>query len=192
MILPALLIASLMGSVPVAEPAPGHSRSLWGSTSLPGRSPEAAFKLVELTALRLPPDLLGMQGAPWSRLDYGSGASADRRSLLALALGLVLGFGTGHLVTEDRDGFILFLVVDVAIIAFSSVLSVAAGTGLFWGLGSVGLLVSHILQGLDAYAKAGGPRAVELTRRRAVELAALAGGTRDMPLVTTRALGFSF
>jgi hypothetical protein len=56
----------------------------------------------------------------------------------------------------------------------------------------VGLLVSHILQGLDAYSGAGGPRIVEFTRRRAVELASVAGGTRDTPLVTTRALGFSF
>lgn len=196
MLTPALLLASLVASLPaapVADPTLGYSRSQVGHTALLGHSPDTALQLAELPALRLEPDLaLGLLGSPWSELDYGGAVRSDTRPILALVLGLVLGFGIGHLVAQDRDGFILFLIVDVAIIAVSSVLSVAVGTGLFWGLGSVGLLVSHILQGLDAYAQAGGPRIVEFTRRRAVELASVAGGTRDTPLVTTRVLGFSF
>src|SRR6185312_16564439 len=107
----------------------------------------------------------------------------------ALVLGLFLGFGTGHLVARDRDGFILFLVVDLAIIVVSSVFKLAVG-GWIWGLGGVALLVSHVIQGVDALGKAGGPRIVEETRKKAVLVADVTGG-RDAPLVTTRAFAFS-
>jgi hypothetical protein len=93
-------------------------------------------------------------------------------------------------VARDRDGFILFLVVDLAIIVVSSVFRLAVG-GWFWGLGGLALLVSHVIQGIDALGKAGGPRIVEETRKKAVLVSDVTGG-RDAPLITTRAFAFSF
>ncbi|KFA88043.1 hypothetical protein [Archangium violaceum] len=120
----------------------------------------------------------------------GGAVSGEVRQVLALVLGLFIGFGTGHLLARDTDGFLLFLVVDVAIIVVSSVLRFAVG-GWFWGLGGAALLVSHLIQGIDALAKAGGPRIVELTRQRAVQVADVSGG-RDTPAITTRAFAFNF
>ncbi|HZH77187.1 MAG TPA: hypothetical protein VEY88_14250, partial [Archangium sp.] len=94
------------------------------------------------------------------------------------------------LIARDRDGFILFLIVDAAIIVVSSVFRFAVG-GWFWGLGGVALLISHVIQGIDALGKAGGPRLVEAARKRAVEVADVSGG-RDAPPVTTRAFAFTF
>lgn len=120
----------------------------------------------------------------------GGAVSGEVRQVLALVLGLFIGFGTGHLLARDTDGFLLFLVVDVAIIAVSSVFRFVVG-GWFWGLGGAALLVSHVIQGIDALAKAGGPRIVEVTRQRAVQVADVSGG-RDAPAITTRAFAFNF
>lgn len=116
--------------------------------------------------------------------------SSEVRQVLALVLGLFIGFGTGHLLVRDTDGFLLFLVVDVAIIVVSSVFRLAVG-GWFWGLGGAALLVSHVIQGIDALGKAGGPRLVEATRQRAVQVADVSGG-RDTPPITTRAFALGF
>jgi hypothetical protein len=121
----------------------------------------------------------------------GGAISGEVRQVLALVLGLFIGFGTGHLLVRDTDGFLLFLVVDVAIIVVSSVFRFAIGGGWFWGLGGVALLVSHVIQGIDALAKAGGPRIVEVMRERAVQVADVSGG-RDAPAITTRAFSFNF
>jgi hypothetical protein len=108
-------------------------------------------------------------------LDDGGGVDSDTRQVLALLLGLIVGFGTGHLVARDRDGFILFLIVDLVIVIASNVVWWAFGAPWFgwgWGLGGLALLVSHIIQGLDAYAHAGGTRLVDWTRQRTIEVAA--------------------
>ncbi len=115
---------------------------------------------------------------------------SEVRQVAALLLGLFIGFGTGHLLVKDQDGFILFLIVDAAIIVVSAVFRLAVG-GWFWGLGGIALLVSHVIQGIDALGKAGGPRIVEATRQRAVEVADASGG-RDTPPTTTRAFAFNF
>src|SRR4051812_28432423 len=46
----------------------------------------------------------------------GAGVSSDVIPVLAILLALFVGFGTGHLVVHDREGFILFLIVDVVIV----------------------------------------------------------------------------
>ena len=87
-------------------------------------------------------------------------------------------------------GFILFLIVDVAIIVGTVVLK-AVFTGWIWGLGGLALLASHVIQGLDAYHSAGGPALVESARKNAVLVSDASGG-RDAPAFTSRAFAFSF
>jgi hypothetical protein len=106
-------------------------------------------------------------------------------------LGLIVGFGLGHFVARDRNGFILFLVVDIAIIVVASVLQFAIFHG-FW-FGYLGLLISHVIQGIDAYAQAGGERILERTRQSAVRIATAAPAPgRDEPAITTRVLSWAF
>lgn len=191
-----LLLASLLSATPVApapaaDPTVSYARSMEGRHArlLDGLELAATFKLSQTPALRLTDaERLGLlHPLP---LDTGGGVDAETRQVLALVLGLFIGFGTGHLVARDRDGFLLFLIVDAAIIVVSSVFRIAFG-GWFWGLGGLALLVSHVIQGIDALGKAGGPRIVEETRQRAVEVADVSRG-RDAPPTTTRAFAFSF
>jgi hypothetical protein len=192
-----LLLASLLSATPAgtasaADPTVSFAHSMEGRHArlLEGLELAATFKPSMTPALRLTDaERLGLMDAPLP-LDTGGGVDAEVRQALALILGLFIGFGTGHLVARDRDGFILFLIVDAAIIVVSSIFRFAVG-GWFWGLGGVALLVSHVIQGLDALGKAGGPRIVEQTRQRAVEVADVSRG-RDAPPTTTRAFAFSF
>ena len=193
----ALLLASLVSvtpaeSAPLADPTVSFAWSMEGRHArlLEGLELAATFKPSLTPALRITDSMrLGLMGAPLP-LDTGGAVDAEVRQALALILGLFLGFGTGHLIARDRDGFILFLIVDAAIIVVSSVFRFAVG-GWFWGLGVVALLISHVIQGIDALGKAGGPRLVEAARERAVEVADVSGG-RDAPPVTTRAFAFTF
>lgn len=193
-----LLLASLLATSPVAAPAPAADPTVSFAHSMEGRHARlleglqlaATFKPSETPPLRLTDAMrLGLMDAPLP-LDTGGGVDAEVKQVLALVLGLFIGFGTGHLLVRDQDGFILFLIVDVAIIVASTLLRWAVG-GWFWGLGGAALLVSHVIQGIDALGKAGGPRLVEAARQRAVEVADVSGG-RDTPPITTRALAFSF
>jgi len=203
MLATALLLASLVATTPEpapsADPTVGFAQTLEfrHARLLEGLELSATWKPSETPALRLmDAERLGLMDTPMP-LDFGGGQrggggiSGDTRRVLALVLGLIVGFGTGHLVAGSQDGFILFLVVDLAIVVVSSVFRVAFGSSLLWGLGGVALLVSHIIQGLDAYAQAGGQRIVEKTRERAIPLADVTGG-RDAPVITTRSFGFSF
>jgi hypothetical protein len=118
------------------------------------------------------------------------------RQILALILGFVPGFGIGHLIAKDRDGFILFLIIDIALYALGVTVGWVVGLHpFFWGIGGLVWLVVHIIQALDAYAEAGGGRIVERTRERAVGIAST-GAERADPLnaltPTTRVLGFQF
>src|SRR3954470_19372257 len=70
----------------------------------------------EVPSLPLPPPAMPDEGG-------GAGVSSDVMPLLAILLSLFVGFGTGHLVVHDRDGFILFLVVDVVLWAVGGVLN---------------------------------------------------------------------
>lgn len=125
-------------------------------------------------------------------LEGGAAIDAGTRPLLALLLGLIVGFGLGHLVARDREGFILFLIVDLIIVAVSSIIPWAIpGVGWFWGLGGLAKLVSNIIQGIDAYSQAGGGRIVEWTRERTVQIA-YRGDGRDAPANTFQMAAFAF
>ena len=129
-------------------------------------------------------------------LDAGGGLSSDVRQILALLLGFIPGFGIGHLIAQDRDGFILFLIIDIALYALGVTVGFIVNSHpFFWGLGGLVWLVVHIIQALDAYAEAGGGRIVQRTRERAVGIAS-AGAERADPFnaltTTTRVLGFQF
>ncbi|HEX8824967.1 MAG TPA: hypothetical protein VF794_33935 [Archangium sp.] len=193
----ALLLASLLSVTPAepashADPTISLARSMEGRHArlLDGLELAATFKPSITPALRITDSMrFGLMGAPLP-LDTGGGVDAEVRQALALILGLFIGFGTGHLIARDKDGFLLFLIVDLAIIVVSSVFKLAVG-GWFWGLGGAALLISHVIQGIDALGKAGGPRLVEATRQRAVQVADMSGG-RDTPPITTRAFALSF
>lgn len=128
----------------------------------------------------------------------GAGVSNDTLGVLGILLALFIGFGTGHLVVRDRDGFILFLIVDVVILVVASVLSFAVAPGLGWwwlgynGLGGLALLVSHLIQVLDVYGKAfGGGRILDRARDSTMVIDKPAWPEPQMP-ATHRVLRFSF
>lgn len=199
MLASALLVASLLSSTPAlaapeaADPSVGFLQSYAERSArlVPGLELQVDVKLPSAAPLAVLGALALDPRMPLLPLDTGGGVSGETRQILALVLGLVVGFGLGHFVARDREGFVLFLVVDIAIIAASAVLHAAAGFKFLW----IGLLVSHIIQGLDAYGEAGGPRIVEKARERSVDITpreAWAGGPREQPAVTTRTLGFAF
>ena len=195
MLLTTLLLSALAASPVDADPSLSFSRTYESRQArlLEGVQLESDYVLPRSPVLQLThADVLALSSPPLA-LDTGGGLRSDTKPLVALLLGLILGFGTGHLVAGDQDGFVLFLVVDIAIIVAGALLHVAVGHGVLWGLG---LLVSHIIQGIDAYQTAGGGRIVELTRSRAVQLAAVRseapGGSRELASVTTRVYGLSF
>jgi hypothetical protein len=193
-----LLLASLLAVTP-AEPASPADPTISFAQSLEGRHARllegvelaATFKPSETPALRITDAMrFGLMDAPLPLDTGGAQLQGETRQVLAFLLGLLVGFGTGHLLVRDQGGFILFLIVDVAIIVVGSVFRFAFG-GWFWGLGGLALLVSHVIQGIDALGKAGGPRVVEETRQKAVLVSDATGG-REAPLITTRAFAFSF
>jgi hypothetical protein len=114
----------------------------------------------ELPSLPLPLPAVPDEGG-------GAGVSSDVQPLLAILLSLIVGFGTGHLVVRDREGFILFLIVDVVIIALGGILT-AVVTPLWFlgygGLSGLALLISHLIQVLDVYGKAYGTKLLDRTR----------------------------
>jgi hypothetical protein len=193
-----LLLASLLAVTPAepaspADPTVSFARSMEGRHArlLEGLELAATFKPSETPALRITDATrLGLMDAPLPLDTGGAQIQGETRQILGFLLGLIIGFGTGHLLVRDQGGFLLFLVVDVAIIVVSTVFRIAFG-GWFWGLGGLGLLVSHVIQAVDVLGKAGGPRVVEETRRKAVLVSDVTGG-RDAPPITTRAFAFSF
>lgn len=150
-----------------------------------------------LASLQLPPLMLTgeLPSLPSDLpLDDGGGASvrSDIVPVLAILLSALVGFGTGHLIANDREGFILFLVVDIVIWAVSGVLWGVTGQGWLYGLGGVAVLISHLIQVLDVYPKvSGGARIVERARERSIVLAS-AAAPDPVGAVTTRTFGFAF
>ena len=188
----ALLVASVLSATPAPRQDPSvgflQSYELRSARLMPGVTLQSDVRLPTLPPLRALGALaFGTAHAPLRPLDSGSALRGESRQVLALLLGVIVGFGLGHLVAQDREGLILFLVVDIAIVIASVILDVAAGFHFFW----LGLLVSHIIQGLDAYGEAGGQRLVERARERAVELASQATPTSPPP-VTTRVFSLTF
>jgi hypothetical protein len=188
-----LAVTPVESAASAADPSISFAQSAEGRHArlLEGVELAATFKPSQTPALRLTDaQRLALMDGPLLPLDKGGAVSGGTEPVLALVLGLLIGFGTGHLIAGDSSGFILFLVIDVAIIVVGSLLS-SLVVPWFWGLGGLGLLASHIIQGIDAYQKAGGGRIVEETRKRAVLVADVTGG-REAPRVTTRAFAFSF
>jgi hypothetical protein len=188
-----VLAATPLEPASPADPTVGFAHSMQDRHArlLEGLELAATFKPSETPPLRLlDSHRFGLMEGPLP-LDLGGGVSGGTRQVLAVVLGLLVGFGTGHLVAGDQNGFILFLVVDVAIIVASALFGAVLGVGLLARLGGVALLVSHIIQALDAYGAAGGQRIVEQTRRKAIQVADVTGG-REAPPITTQALAFTF
>jgi hypothetical protein len=189
-----VLSASTAAIAPQAE-GPGISLSASAAqrsaSLLDGVSLAASWKMsAAASPLRLT-DNVRLEQQQWPQaLDQGGGVSSDVRQILALILGFIPGFGIGHLVARDRDGFILFLVIDAALyVAWVVVGSVFRG--FFWGLGGAVWLVVHVIQALDAYAEAGGERFVQMVREQAVEVAGRSRANEGA-VITTRAMSFSF
>ncbi|MBX5482174.1 MAG: hypothetical protein IRZ16_10115 [Myxococcaceae bacterium] len=178
-----------------AGPAPAQGIHLTGSprsaSLLQDAGLDASWRPSTSPALRLTDDVRLLRSETPLPLDQGGGVSSDLRQILALVLGFVPGFGLGHLVARDRDGFILFLVVDVALY----VLWGTVGWWLWHPFGFIGgalWLVVHVIQALDAYAEAGGPRIVQLIRDTTVEVASSTAHRLDPPRVTAKIFEYSF
>ena len=170
----------------LSEGIEARSASLLGDLEL-----AASWKPSLSAPLRITDDIRLINAETPLPLDEGGGLSSDARQILALVLGFIPGFGLGHLVAKDRDGFILFLIVDVAIYVVGGVVGWAVRWSPFWGIGGLIWLAVHIIQALDAYAEAGGERIVGVLRERAVELAGTSN-LREAPVVTTRVFAFDF
>jgi hypothetical protein len=123
----------------------------------------------------------------------GGGVDSRTRALLAGLLGFVPGFGIGHFIARDRNGFTTFLIIDIALVVAYSVVGFAflPSYYLFHGLAGLVWFVVHIFQGLDAYAKAGGHRLIQLQRERTMEVAGVMGTSR-LPSDSTRVLALAF
>ena len=82
--------------------------------------------------------------------------------VLSLLLGFFPGFGLGHVIAGDDAGFRLWLVVDIvlvtAIVVVGEIVFGFGGLGLMRALAYLAWLGAHVVQGLDAYAAAGGRR----------------------------------
>lgn len=172
-----------------------HARCA-SSASLLGDAPCSPFRLIstpEAVSLPLADKLHLLDGARSVPLDDGGGAgiSASDRPILALVLGLLVGFGLGHLVAKDRSGFVLFLIIDLAIIVVSTVFFWGPWIHGGWGFGFLFLFISHVIQGLDAWGKAGGERIIQLTRESEVRFA-YRGNDPLGPVSTTRLFRWAF
>lgn len=159
--------------------------TLMGNTAL-----ESDYRPSQHSLLRLVDDVRFLRGESPSPLDQGGGLSSDMRQILALILGFIPGFGLGHLVAGDRNGFILFLLIDVVLYV------------LWWGVGwyffspirfvgGLVWLVVHIIQAIDAYGSAGGGRLVQHLRENAIQIASVPGRAIE-PLVTMRQFSYKF
>jgi hypothetical protein len=128
-------------------------------------------------------------------LDTGGGARGATgdpatRQVICFILGFFPGFGIGHLLAGSRDGFVLFLIVDVAILTAAILLSALAPTP-FYALAWVAWIIEHVFEGYDAYVTAGGEHLVQ----RSVDALMYAGRADDaaprlQPAI--RAMSFAF
>jgi hypothetical protein len=206
---PRLLLLAVMLASPALASTPAlhllHAEDATPST-MPLLSPEAAalpYSLhvaaptLNFTRADLPSHL-PLPAIPDEGGGAGASVSSDVIPVLAILLALFVGFGTGHLVVHDREGFILFLIVDVVIVAVSSVLSgVFFGAGFWWlgwtGIGGVAFLISHLIQVLDVYGKAFGTKLLDRARATTMEIALPKSGPDLMlPGGAQRVLSWSF
>lgn len=171
--------------VHLSQPSAARKASLLGGEQLETSfTPSAVAPLRMLDGLRF--DRHGMPGP----LDDGGGVSNDNRQLLSLLLGLLIGFGVGHLIAGSRDGFVLWLIIDIAVIAAVSVL-VAFLPNPIGYLASIAFLAERIIQGIDAYQHAGGGKLIQLQRDSEVRIAS-AGNDQYAPATTNKVLALAF
>lgn len=190
------LLAAVLFTVPaLASPEPGISLTATAGkrqASLLNASLDASYRPSESPALRLIDDVR-LARTEVGPLDEGGGVSSDVRAVLALILGFIPGFGLGHLIARDRDGFILFLIIDIVLYAAWWFVGGWWGTPL-WGpfryIGGLIWLVVHIFQAIDAYGAASGDRLIERTREKALRIAGVPG--REEPVITTRQFAVAF
>lgn len=186
-----MLLSSLLAATLAAAPAPAADPSVALARLPPAQTAvflggTAVAALAEKAAAAAGA-LKQEAGSPLMPLDAGGAVSGDTRRLVGLLLAVFIGFGTGHLVVGDSDGFVLFLIVDLAIVVASSLL---------WGvarfpLGYLALVISHLIQAVDVWQKGGGGRIVEQMREKAVEWVA-APGREGLGVTTTRAFALHF
>jgi len=121
----------------------------------------------------------------------GAAMSQDTKAVVAMIVGFIVGLGIGHLIAGDKDGFVLFLIIDIVLIALQTVFWAAIpGIWYIGSLASLGLLASHIIQGLDAYGKASGDPIIQHVRENQIQISS-APGAAEHPM-TTRTFAVSF
>jgi hypothetical protein len=103
-------------------------------------------------------------------LDTGAGAGGGTEPVLALILGIFPGFGLGHYVAGAAwqnwaliDGLLLIAAIVVT----------AADLGVLEALAWIATVVERVVEGLDAYHRAGGGRIAARTAPSRERLAAL-------------------
>jgi hypothetical protein len=179
------LLATLAAEPSGVALEPGAARA---ANLLEGVTLDSSYRPSKTPPLRMTDELrFGLEVTP--SLDDGGGISGDGKQIIALILGFFPGFGIGHLIARDRDGFIIFLIVDIVLHALWFVGWGALWWGPYGGLGGLVWLLVHIYQGYDAYVEAGGARLVDYARERTMRIASAPG--RDENLAS-RLLGFAF
>ncbi len=147
-------IAAVLLSLSLAAPAAARADLALSLPSL-GAERAPAGLLSEPTAWarlgspepRLVPDL---RLDPALDLGGGDGMRRSDRAVLALVLGIIPGFGVGHVVAEV-DSWVIWLVVDVVVFAISGIFWF--GPGPDWP-GALIWVLERVLEGVDAYHRA--------------------------------------
>ncbi len=102
-------------------------------------------------------------------VDTGSGAGGGNEPVLALILGIFPGFGLGHYIAGAA--WQTWTVIDVLLLVGLIVVS-AVDSGPLYALAWIATVVERVIEGLDAYHKAGGGRIASREARREVVVAA--------------------
>ena len=99
----------------------------------------------------------------------GAGAGGGNEPVLALVLGIFPGFGLGHYVAGAA--WQSWALIDVVILIAAVVVS-AADLGVLEALAWIAVVVERVIEGLDAYHKAGGGKIAARPSRRDIAVAA--------------------
>lgn len=158
-----LLVAALLVAAPAAALA---DRGL--QLELPAFTLTAPAAGLELPALEL-----GSLTADAFALERGSGAGAHRARIepaLCLVLGIIPGFGIGHLLAGS-DRWVTWLLIDIviAVLFWGPYWYWPGHPGYFPAL-NVLVLVERIFEGIFAYEAAGGGRVFRMDRGLAAAL----------------------
>ncbi len=103
-------------------------------------------------------------------LDGGAGAGGGTEPVLALILGIFPGFGLGHYVAGAA--WQNWAIIDVLLLVAAIVVT-AADLGVLEALAWIATVVERVVEGLDAYHRAGGGRIGERTASSHERLAAI-------------------